>query len=498
MAATIGQSRSARNVSRGVSALWPHSLRSLALLGFAWVAAPLIVLLVFAAVSLHQLARDSGRLVYQAVDSTQYSRMLMEQLVTMERNARQFQVLEDRTLFDLYEKSRAEFVETGRALSAMPLETALHLRVDQLIRDEAALHGRLSGAVAGQTIEAPVLDRFAGLNEQASALWIESSDLVSRRVDELNQKAKRLQHSLLWQIALLVPLALVLAGVFTQLIARPIRELDRAIHRLGDERFEESLQVQGPRDLRYLGERLDWLRRRLRDLEQNKQRFLRNVSHDLKTPLTTLREGSALLSDEVVGELNSEQREIAGILCRSADQLGRQIENLLNHGREEGGRSALNPQWLEMQPVVETVLQAHGLALRAKGLSVEKQLRRVRLWGDRERLGILIDNLVGNAVKYSPAGAPIEVSLAREGGMARLEVIDRGPGVSEDEAERIFEPFVRGRSAAEQGVGGTGLGLAIVRDTAQAHGGRVEVMSTPGGGATFRVWLPLDFREAQA
>ncbi|MDQ3730864.1 MAG: HAMP domain-containing histidine kinase, partial [Pseudomonadota bacterium] len=370
--------------------------------------------------------------------------------------------------------------------------------VQGLATREATLYNTLANAAANGTRVSPkTLNEFGVLRDDARDVWLKSSRLVGQKVDELDRSARSLQVTLLWASALLVPATLALGALFTWLVARPVRQLDAAINRLGDGEFEQALVVHGPRDLEYLGERLDWLRRRLAELEQQKQRFLRTISHELKTPLASLREGSELLTDEVVGELNDEQREIVRLLQTSGQKLQNQIENLLDYNRIEGQYFALNPRLIELNELTERVLLEHQITIRARGLRVDQRLDKVLLWGNEEMLTNVVDNLLSNAIKYSPAGGAVEIRLSKINQYARLEVADQGPGIDLAERERIFEVFYQGRAAREGKREGTGVGLAIVREYVQAHRGTVRAEPSPLGltGTTFIVELPLDLRK---
>jgi two-component system, NtrC family, sensor histidine kinase GlrK len=474
-----------------------HSLRALVFAGYAMVTVPLIAIVLAAAYAVNGLAEQSEQVVYQSVLATQNSRILMEQLASMERAARQYQVVRDASLFAVYRDGHNEFVSTIEDLMESPDRPIIKV-VQGLATREATLYNTLANAAANGTRVSPeTLNEFGVLRDDARDVWLKSSRLVGQKVDELDRSARSLQVTLLWASALLVPATLALGALFTWLVARPVRQLDAAINRLGDGEFEQALVVHGPRDLEYLGERLDWLRRRLAELEQQKQRFLRTISHELKTPLASLREGSELLTDEVVGELNDEQREIVRLLQTSGQKLQNQIENLLNYNRIEGQYFALNPRLIELNELTERVLLEHQITIRARGLRVDQRLDKVLLWGNEEMLTNVVDNLLSNAIKYSPAGGAVEIRLSKINQYARLEVADQGPGIDLAERERIFEVFYQGRAAREGKREGTGIGLAIVREYVQAHRGTVRAEPSPLGltGTTFIVELPLDLRK---
>jgi two-component system sensor histidine kinase GlrK len=277
---------------------------------------------------------------------------------------------------------------------------------------------------------------------------------------------------------------------FTILIARPIRQIDAAIRRLGQADFSTPIRVGGPEDLQQLGERLDWMRERLADLEQEKNRFLRHMSHELKTPLTALREGAELLSEEVVGTLTPEQREIAEILRHNSIELQKLIEDLLSFGASQGHRPEIELARVDARRIVNRVVEDQKLALRAKHLQLDMNVQDLTLNADAEKLRVMLDNLVSNAIKFSPAGGSIRISARRHGEYVDIDVVDQGPGIAAEERELVFEPFYRGRHAADTLVKGTGIGLSVVREYAQMHGGTAEVVDSSGG-AHIRVRLPL-------
>jgi two-component system sensor histidine kinase GlrK len=424
----------------------------------------------------------------------------MEQLAGMERSARQYQAVGDESLFIAYRDTHNQFMDTIEDLMTSADRSILKA-VQALATREADLYKSVANAAASAvTVRLHALDEFSALRNAARDLWLESSRLVGSKVDSLDKSAHSLQVTLLWANVLIVPTTVVLGVVFTWLIAYPIRQLDAAINRLGDGKFEQSLVVKGPRDLVYLGERLDWLRRRLAQLEQDKQKFLRTISHELKTPLASLREGSGLLTDEIVGELNDEQREIVRLLQTSGWRLQSQIENLINYNRIEGQYFALNPRLIYLHTLVEHVLTEHKITLRARQLRLEKQLTKVRLWGNEDMLKNIIDNLLSNAIKYSPPGGTLDVRLKRDRLRAHLQVSDQGPGIDPAERDKIFEVFYQGRAAHEGKRSGTGIGLAIVREYVQAHRGVVYVQESQVGslGTSFIVELPLDLRQEYA
>jgi len=236
-----------------------------------------------------------------------------------------------------------------------------------------------------------------------------------------------------------------------------------------------------------LGEQLDWLRGRLLELEAQKTRFLQHMSHELKTPLTALREGSDLLSSGVVGNLNAEQREITRILQENSIELRKLIEGLLNYSAVHAQASYLDAKIVPLKDVVRRVVNDRKLAIVAKNLRIELNCENVAAYCDEEKIRVVLDNLLSNAVKFSPERGLVSIKLYEQAGDAVFEVLDEGPGIPEPERDRVFEAFYRGTVTPVSKVKGSGLGLSIVKEYVTLHRGRVEVLEGPGAHFRFRI-----------
>ena len=176
------------------------------------------------------------------------------------------------------------------------------------------------------------------------------------------------------------------------LIARPIRQLDQAIRRMGTADFSQAVSVNGPQDLRYLGQRLEWLRVRLAELEQQQYKFLRHVSHELKTPLTAVREGAELLRDEVAGKLTREQKDIVRIVRENTISLQKLIEDLLKYQQTRAVEPAKLGE-VALDDIARRVVREHKLAALARGIGVETEIGGAPVIGDADRLRTIVDNL---------------------------------------------------------------------------------------------------------
>jgi two-component system sensor histidine kinase GlrK len=471
---------------------YPRSFLKFILLGFLLASLPLLYALGELILSLEQLQTQGREAVQQAAQAGRTSRQLFEQAATLERIVRQHLILDDSALLDDYDRLRQEFRTTANQLALLPLGDEPLAALDALTDSESRLHKLLVMPQRSSDIQAQLTDGYARLADRTQAMLAASTQLTENAIVRLQEIATQGRQKWLYLALATAAIALAVGILFAVLIARPIRQVDLAIRRMGTADFTHPIEVNGPEDLRYLGQRLEWLRSRLSDLEEQQNRFLRHVSHELKTPLTAVREGAELLRDNVGGKLSSEQREIVRIVRQNTLSLQKLIEDLLTYHQTRAMESqAAGP--VVMQDVVQRVLNEHKLAALARMVTFDQQLVPAQVVGDAEKVRTIVDNLVSNAIKYSPRSAPIVVSLRAEHGFAVLDVVDRGPGIDPGERERIFESFYQGRPPVDGRVKGSGLGLAIAREYALAHGGRIEVVE-PGPneqGAHFRLSLPL-------
>ncbi len=239
------------------------------------------------------------------------------------------------------------------------------------------------------------------------------------------------------------------------------------------------------------------VRQRTAELEKAdrlRAQFLSHVSHELKTPLTSIKGFLQNLLDGLTGPLNDKQERYVCRMLDNADRLIRMISDLLDRTSIEAGRIELNPVEVDLQAcLVEAVEQLRPLA-HAKRQTVElcPETTALRLWADRDRLIQIIVNLIQNAVKYTPECGLISVHAeeAEGGRMGRIVIRDTGPGVPDDCLDKVFDPFFRVQQGQRTGPKGLGLGLSIVKTLVKLQGGRVGVCTRPEGGAEFSFTLP--------
>jgi two-component system sensor histidine kinase GlrK len=470
----------------------PKSLSSLMLTGFALVSAPLLLAVVIGAAKVRDLSEESASLVRTGVEATHYSQQLFQQIASMERGAKLYQVLNDPALLQVYRDSRERLLVTLNNIEGVADDPLRQTHIQ-------ALRGglrRLDAALLSLTPASPEVMR-EGL-EAVAPMWQAAFELSNATGEQIETGLSRMQAStaeteqyLLWLSAALILLTAVLVGVFTFVLMRPIRQIDSAISQLGKGTFSKPIAVRGPSDLENLGRQLEWLRMRLLELAQERNRFLRHMSHELKTPLANIREGTELLMDGAVGELDSAQREVTTILRDNSIKLQQLIENLLSFSAWQARHAGLEVSEFRLRPLVKSVLETHQLTLLAQRLHLELKVQDIELRADRAKLKLILDNLLSNALKYSPRGGTIYIHAKADDDLLVLDVGDTGPGISVDERSAIFQAFYSGRTPVAGHLKGTGIGLSVVNEFVQAHGGSVEIVDGVFPGAHFRVRVPL-------
>ncbi|MEE9395491.1 MAG: HAMP domain-containing sensor histidine kinase [Methylococcales bacterium] len=477
--------------------LQPLSLQELVWVGFAIAVLPLLVAIFSTINAIGNLADYSQTSVIRAVYLTQDSRILLERLSAMERSSKQYLVLEDPVFLATYQQEHENYVTVIERLNEYIENKGLSQMLMEITNEEIEIYRVINSTTIDDEKKKRVSERFKPLIAGAHSLWKNSSDVVEVVVEQLDKKSHTIKDHMIERFLLLLSGSMLLLLIFVRLIIRPIRQINSAIKKLGNGELDTPVQVAGPKDLEKLGNRLNWLRKRLIDLEEDKRRFLRSVSHELKTPLTSINEGAELLRDEVVGELNREQHEIANILLTSGRKLYDYIEELINYSQlqsqqDEGDRVKIN-----FKALIETVIGDYTLQLKANDIEVIADLQPITAYGISDKMRTITDNLMSNAVKYSPKGGKIRISLQEKGNSVHLDIEDDGPGIAKNEYQQVFEPYYRGRSKKHEDVSGTGIGLAIVSEYVASHHGHIYVLppTKKANGAHFRVQFPRDRRE---
>ena len=467
--------------------MFRYSFRQLLLVAFLLIAALLSAASLRGLYLLEVLLRQSSESARQAVARTADAQVLAERTVAMERAARTYLVLEDPILRQRFEESAHDAAGALARLVAKGIPANL---AQQWRTAEATIESQLH---VPQTLlrgsEAAITAGFRELGAINSAI-AEQARLATETRNRVLMDQLEAGRAQLWrQLLAAIAVTIALAFVFGLWLARPLKRLENAVVSLGENRLDQPIEIRGPTDVRLLGRRLEWLRLRLAELDSDKARFLRQVSHEFKTPLAALREGVSLLEDGVVGTLSARQQEVARILRQNTAVLQGQIEDLLRFNAAAFEARQLVRRTTELTGLVKDLVAQQRLQWMARQLRVEVQGEPLEAEVDSDKLRAALGNLLSNAIRFSPVGATIRFSVARLPGLACIDIQDEGAGVAAADRTRIFEPFFRGERQPDDAARGSGIGLSIVNEYITAHGGHVQLVED-GPGAHFHIELP--------
>ncbi len=427
-------------------------------------------------------SRANGALALRISASTQE---LAARTTELERSARQYMVLGDPNVLARFDAQLTLALGAIGTLESLPGQPLAALPVDwRQSVDElgASLHRK----EAGKDL-ANALFRLATINAALDAQgkrWIETQH--DALLGELEENRLRLGTL----VAAAIAAAFLIALAMSWWLSRPIDAIEEAIGRLGESRLGDPVEVAGPADLRQIGKRLDWLRVRLGELEAEREKTLRHVSHELKTPLTALREGVALLQEQIAGPLTAAQQEVADILDANARSLQGHIESLLRLNAVSLGSRRVHRRPVNLKRLLGEVVQERDLQMQARHVQIQCSAPSTPGMEDADKLRVIIDNLLSNAIDFSPDGGIVRFEAKIDGTRLRLACIDQGPGIAAEDAQRIFAPFVLGQRPAPIPRNGSGVGLSIVHELVTVMGGRIEVAAAGSPGARFEIELP--------
>ncbi|HID4133263.1 TPA: sensor histidine kinase [Pluralibacter gergoviae] len=463
--------------------LFPRSLRQLVMLSFVLILLPLLVLAWQAWQSLNALSDRAAVTNRTTLVEARRSEAMANAALEMERSYRQYCVLDDATLASVYQGQRKRYSDMLRAHEGVLPDALLYQQLRRHLDALAQLRCKNSGPDAGAVAE---LDAFAAAN---SAMVQATRTVVFSRGQQLQQEIAERGQFFGWLALVLFLLSLTMMLLFTRMIIGPVKGIESMINRLGEgESLSGSGVFKGPRELRSVGKRILWLSERLTWLESQRHQFLRHLSHELKTPLASMREGTELLADRIVGPLTPEQQEVVAILDSSSRNLQTLIEQLLDYNRKLADTAAeLQP--VALAPLVEKMIAAHSLPARAKMMNTRVEMNAPCCQAEPTLLLSAIDNLYSNAIHYGDNATDILLRSRQQGNSVIIEIVNSGPPVPEAEKNMIFEPFYQGSRQRKGAVKGSGLGLSIARDCVRRMKGSLQLVDERPGTVCFRITL---------
>lgn len=449
------------------------SLKQLVLLSFLVVVTPFGILVYYATNELVEQSTQGRLLAQQALEVTRRGQQLERLAEDITRSVRQYQIVAKPEIQERLNQYLEDYSSQLSVHSFLLTNSDLYTQITQLLAEIDQSNPEQVGFLLGMTRE---------VNQQV--------DLVlDEKLKALNETAQKTQAQLSSLAIVLLCLEALLILFFSFTITRPVKRIAERIQALGTGEEYLGHKVGGPDELVELEQQLDWLTERLAEVEKEKQRFLRHMSHELKTPLTTLREGSDLLADQITGELNNNQMEIAQLLQSNSRQLQSLIEQLLDYNRLHQNEP-VNLHQVNLLPVLHEALEPYKLLLEQKRISVTLPQQDQLCYTDRAMIIRILGNLVSNAALYGDPGGQLRIKTELRSEQFCIEVINDGPTIPENDIPHLFTPFYQGQNRRLGPVKGSGIGLSIVRDAADSLGAEVALVTNSDEQVGFRICLP--------
>jgi signal transduction histidine kinase len=285
-------------------------------------------------------------------------------------------------------------------------------------------------------------------------------------------------------------LAFVLSILMSRWISGPLQDIEQAATSLAGGEYSE-IRVEGPREVKKLADSFNRMAEKVESTQKAQKDFVANVSHELKTPLTSIQGFSQAILD---GAVNSKQEinKAAGIIQSEAERMNRLVLELLELARLESGSDEIKREIVQVKQLLEGVIRQFSIRAEQSNIDLEYDVGELPTCvGDPDRLVQAFSNLLDNAIKHTPPNGIVEISADQNGTEIVVTISDSGPGIPEDEINRIFERFYQiDKSRARDSQRGSGLGLAIVKQIITAHRGQISVYNNQTQGAVFEIRIP--------
>lgn len=479
------------------------SIKSLTLLGFGLVALPLVIALIFGASKVNTLANKSAEAITDIKNILDQQQLLKSSQIKLERSAAQFLILRDPVLADSYIEQSKQILHLAEQL----MLTSQDNKLQQLLTSYAETITVLinttmpeaeTKATTDSAILKPLQIQFNALNIIYENITQRSNELNAKYINNIKQAAQGVRDIMI-QSLVIIPVSVLLAALFIYLITSPLKILTRNIVQLQKGDFDHEINVPGSPEIQEIAQALENMRMRLQALELQKSSFIRHISHELKTPLAAIREGTELLYDNSVGELNAEQQEISHIIKDSVFRLQKHIEDLLDFNIVLDSTSLQDSELMQINEVVLQVISDRKLDIKRKKLIFNKHLNGISLVSNRKQVAVIIDNILSNAIKYSPDGGEINIFSTLVSDQLQLCISDQGMGIEQENQSKIFDAFYQGPPPQSSIIKGSGLGLTIVKELLLRLNGNIEVINEPSKaqGTTIQITLPRAFQQEE-
>ncbi|MEP1449147.1 MAG: HAMP domain-containing sensor histidine kinase [Paraglaciecola sp.] len=458
------------------------SLRQLTLVSFVVVLVPLALLVGYSQIKLSEIAQIATNEAQYSVNTVRQVSKMEGLSVDIERLVRQYHIVKKDALKPLIEKSTQRFSEYQTPVC----EQLSEKQNCYSLTERVVWIKQYSGTEDQLLLDAQLAEFKQNLNDLATQ--IDSS--LDKRIQDQQIYVGSVQQTQFWLTAWLLGASFLLIALGSKAILKPVTRLERVITAISrQENTLPPISTTGPKELIVLEQKLHRLAGRLIQLENLRHALLRHASHELKTPLASIKEGCSLLTEQVVGPLNAEQEEVLSLLNSSTDRLNLLIVQLLDYNLLLQQAKPVFSNF-KTKSFFDDFVTENSLAIKQHDNQIDMQLDLPSIFADKKLFRRILDNLVSNALAHGSRGRPISIRLYQQGDMQVLDFANRGQKILDEQRNILFQPFSRGEGTRNDRVTGSGLGLSIVADCARMMFGKAEFVEVDYADVCVRVYIP--------
>ena len=491
--------------------------------GYIIIASFMLAMSFYLIFRLNHLNKVTDSIMKTDIPSVENGEKLVDSLLGQVRNEKKYLITNDDAFLDLFDKKKKEFLGRLKSIEVSTKDREkkvfinqikeLHNKYLSMVSKEIVLVGSEETLPHDSRYEAEIKKTLDQLTESINKLTLALQTGLIKKI-ELFQKIGYKSA----KVSLIIILFAVLFGVifayfFTNSICSPIKILKDATDRIADGDLDYRIEVTSSDEIGTLGTAFNQMCNKLKEMDQMKSEFVSNISHNLKTPLTAIREANDLLLEKIAGPISEPQIKLLTIVKEEAHQLTMMINDLLDISRVEAGLMRYNFQYADIRDVIRRSTDEIRFLAENKNILIQCEngdsIPKILL--DRDKIAQVMDNLLSNAIKFTLPGGAITIKanvveshdvtqffreqnhMNNVHSFVKVSISDTGIGIPTECHKKIFDKFQQVNNKGKGGIKGTGLGLSIARHIVLDHGGDIWVESNTGEGSTLQFTLPCNY-----
>lgn len=445
--------------------------------------------------NIHQMMKISENIINRNYKLSSASKNMIENLLNMEENEKKYLVLKKEEYLNYFFSAQKEFEKSLSEISEMELKAMAVSPNWKAIREDYAPY-----FLQAQDIKSIRAAEKLWIPESAINEWIGQISLAradnEREIEianlELNLRGQLAVRSGLIGMGISTLVGLLGGMMLAHSMVRPLRELLNGIRSISEERQSEPIRIRSKDEFGELANAFNEMAFRLKEEQKMRSDFISMLSHEIRTPLTSIRESVNLIAEGIMGTINDRQRKFLEIASLEIGRVCELLNRMMQVSCLESGAFNIRLCPLSPEILVSGCPDQIKAAAESKGIIIETDISHnlPNVMGDAKYLQQVLGNLLGNAIKFSPAGSRVNLKIGMNDNQLVFTVSDNGPGIPTEEQAFIFNKYYRAKGVRDH-QDGMGLGLSITKHIVEAHGGIISLKSTVGQGTTFEFTLPV-------